>query len=62
MQNTLISRLLNKHEAAAIIGIQPHTLDKWRMTGKGPRFVKVGRHRRYDPADIQAWIESQKSQ
>ncbi|MGI9051049.1 MAG: helix-turn-helix transcriptional regulator [Ilumatobacteraceae bacterium] len=35
------------------------TLDQWAYQGLGPRFVKVGRHRRYRPADVLAWLEAQ---
>jgi hypothetical protein len=36
------------------------TLDQWSYRGVGPRAIKVGRFRRYDPADVYAWVEAQK--
>jgi hypothetical protein len=30
-------------------GVPRSTLDQWAYLGTGPRFVKIGRHRRYDP-------------
>jgi hypothetical protein len=30
----------------------------WRTRGKGPRGIKVGRHLRFRPADLAAWIEA----
>ena len=39
-------------------GVSKRTLDQWAYLGTGPRFVKIGRHRRYDPRDVEAWIES----
>ena len=41
-------------------GVSKRTLDQWAYLGVGPRFVKIGRHRRYDPRDVEAWIESRK--
>jgi len=36
------------------------TLAKWRSEGLGPRYSKVGRHVRYDWADVRAWVASQR--
>jgi len=33
------------------------TLANWRYQGKGPRFIKVGRHVRYRRSDVEAWLE-----
>lgn len=35
------------------------TLDQWAYRRIGPRYVKVGRYRRYRPEDVEAWVESQ---
>ncbi|MGO9780044.1 MAG: helix-turn-helix transcriptional regulator [Streptosporangiaceae bacterium] len=37
------------------------TLARWRSIGTGPRFIRVGRHVRYDWDDVRAWKDSQKS-
>ncbi len=51
--------LLTTEEAAKRLGIRPNTLAHWRLNGKGPRFLKVGRmHVRYRPEDIERWIEA----
>jgi hypothetical protein len=34
------------------------TLERWRQTGDGPRFVRVGRAVRYRRSDLDAWLES----
>jgi len=39
-----------------ICGLSPRTLEKFRITGQGPRFVKLGRRRLYDPRDLSQWI------
>ncbi|MFI6656889.1 helix-turn-helix domain-containing protein [Streptomyces sp. NPDC050523] len=34
------------------------TVYQWRRKGVGPRGFRVGRHLRFDPDDVSAWIES----
>ena len=47
--------LLATGEAAARLGLQPSTLEKWRSTGGGPLFVKLGRAVRYRITDLDAF-------
>ncbi len=50
--------LLTTAEAAEILRLsQPH-LEKMRIYGRGPRFVRLGRAIRYRRADLLAWIEA----
>lgn len=32
-----------------------HTIAKWAAVGTGPRYMKIGRHRRYRLSDLLAW-------
>ncbi|MDT0465323.1 helix-turn-helix transcriptional regulator [Streptomyces gibsoniae] len=34
------------------------TVYQWRRKGTGPRGFRVGRHLRFDPDDVRAWVES----
>ncbi|MGW5254684.1 helix-turn-helix transcriptional regulator [Streptomyces sp. NPDC004012] len=34
------------------------TLYQWRRKRIGPRGFRVGRHLRYDPDDVRAWVQS----
>lgn len=43
---------------ASYLDVPDRTLDEWAYRGTGPRFFKVGRHRRYDPRDVRAWLET----
>ena len=45
--------------AAERLGLSPSTLNKWRVQGCGPKFVKLGRSVAYRPADIDAWLAEQ---
>lgn len=44
--------------SAVLDGIPEKTLADWRSRGIGPAFIKVGRHIRYRPADIEKWLAS----
>ena len=49
-------QLLTPKEAAAILAVTPRTLERWRMTGEGPRFLKLSRATvRYTAADLAAF-------
>ena len=48
------------HDVADYLRISVKTIYKWRLTGDGPVGVRIGKHLRYDPADVVAWFESQK--
>ncbi len=50
--------LLSSVQAAAYLGVKEPTLVKWRMSGEGPCFVRVGRMIRYRQTDIEAWLAS----
>lgn len=52
--------LATKEEVAAYLKIQPKTLDVWASQGRGPRYIKIERARRYDWADIREWVEARK--
>lgn len=51
-----IQHLLNEKDAAAILCVKVPTLRRWRWAGKGPRFLKICGAVRYDPADLEAFI------
>jgi predicted DNA-binding transcriptional regulator AlpA len=45
-------------ELAAFLGDEfpEKTLANWRSQGSGPKFLKIGRHVRYRPADVETWL------
>jgi len=49
-------KLLTTPQAAAVIGLHPSYLAKARLTGTGPRFLKIGRAVRYRRLDVEAWL------
>ena len=44
--------VLTNKEAARKLGISHRTLEDWRLTNRGPRFVKLGRLVRYRLPDL----------
>jgi excisionase family DNA binding protein len=43
-------------DAAAYVGLSEGTLEKLRLTGEGPTYLKLGRAVRYVAADLDAWL------
>jgi predicted DNA-binding transcriptional regulator AlpA len=46
---------LRTREAAKYVGLSKSTLDKFRLEGGGPVYIKLGRAVVYDAADLDAW-------
>jgi hypothetical protein len=51
-----------ERDAAAILCVKVPTLRRWRWSGKGPAFRKIGAAVRYHPADLEAFIEAGRRQ
>lgn len=49
--------ILNTKQAARLLGTSPRTMEDWRLTGLGPRFVKLGRMVRYQVRDLVEFID-----
>ena len=50
--------LLNTKQAARTLGVSHRTLEDWRCTGSGPRFLKLGnRMVRYRLSDLQEFLQ-----
>lgn len=60
MPSDTYNRLLNVTEAAERLSVSASYLNKLRVTGGGPPFVKIGARVAYDPADLVAWLAGQK--
>lgn len=51
---------MNVVEAAAFIGVSTSMLNKLRVFGGGPVFLKIGRRVAYDPQDLTAWLDGRR--
>ncbi len=56
LQSLETDRLLHEAEAAKILSIKVSTLRRWRWSGEGPRFLKIGAAVRYDPQELKAYL------
>lgn len=52
------SELIDEPTLASRLGVSRSTLQSWRYTGRGPRFIKLGRMVRYRSADIDAYLRA----
>jgi excisionase family DNA binding protein len=50
--------VLNTKEAADYVRLGKPTLERFRLTGDGPQYAKLGGAVRYRQADLDAWLES----
>lgn len=53
-------RMLRTEDAANYTGLSASTLNKLRLTGGGPEYIKVGKSVVYDPADLDTWLSSKR--
>ena len=59
MSTTVVSPLWTIEEVARYLGIPVATLYGWRRHRKGPPAHRVGRHLRYLPDEVNAWLKEQ---
>ena len=57
---TTPERLWTHDETATYLHISAWTLHHLCVSGSGPTRYKVGKHRRYDPAEVRAWLRAQR--
>ncbi|MFE7837345.1 helix-turn-helix transcriptional regulator [Streptomyces sp. NPDC057474] len=58
---TITTKLAAPEEVADFLGLPIATLAQWRYLGKGPRWIKVGRHVRYRVSDVEQWLSQNAS-
>jgi hypothetical protein len=51
--------LWDSPEVSGFLRVPIGTLNQWAYLRKGPPFIRVGRHRRYRPELVQAWLDCQ---
>lgn len=52
--------LLSVDELSEYLSVPVRTLYDWRLAGRGPCAVHIGRQLRYFVGDVQAWLASQR--
>lgn len=49
--------LLSIEDLADYLGVPVATIYDWRVDGKGPCGVRVGRHVKFAQSDVRAWVQ-----
>jgi len=58
-----MSNLLNEQQATDFLGVgSPKTIQRWRVIGYGPPYLKIGHSVRYFQSDLINWLEAQRRQ
>jgi hypothetical protein len=52
--------LLTSAQVAQTYGLPVDTLKQWRYMRKGPAWITLGRHVRYAPEDVEAYLAAQR--
>jgi excisionase family DNA binding protein len=52
--------LIGVEELAEYLGVPVQTIYDWRLTGKAPRALKIGKHLRFALADVRDWLDAQR--
>jgi len=48
--------LLTQNEAAELLRLSPRTLERHRVTGNGPKFMKAGKRVLYSDSELKNWL------
>ena len=55
----VLDALLTPAMLAERLGMTERTLSEWRITGRGPAFIRIGKTVRYRPSVVDSWLLSQ---
>jgi hypothetical protein len=58
MSGSVIPRMLSTSDAAERCSVGKSTLEKLRLTGGGPKFIKLGKRVVYHPVDLDEWLSA----
>ena len=66
-----MEQLMDENDVAELLNLSPRTIQRWRVEGAGPPFLKMGvgpgrpgskgsGSVRYSPSDLESWLERQR--
>ena len=61
MSIAITERLWTVEDVSEYLGVPVETLYAWRKRRKGPPASRIGRHLRYEPADVRAYVRALRS-
>ena len=53
-----IPTLLNEFDVARVTGLSVASVRRWRLFGRGPKYLKIGSSVRYRAEDLQSWLDA----
>jgi excisionase family DNA binding protein len=59
-QRAIRQPLVSVKELAELLQVSVKTIYDWRYRGLGPKAIRVGRYVRYEPDEIERWLEFQR--
>lgn len=59
LRSHLPDRYLTPQDVAHMLSVPLETVYAWRRRRTGPPAFRIGKHLRYDPRTLAAWIEQQ---
>jgi predicted DNA-binding transcriptional regulator AlpA len=60
LRGGLPDRYLTPDDIAEMFEVPKETVYQWRKKRIGPRGFRIGKHLRYDPADVRAYVDQRK--
>ncbi|MFI0230806.1 helix-turn-helix transcriptional regulator [Streptomyces sp. NPDC017086] len=60
LRGGLPDRYLTPHDIAEMFEVPLETVYQWRKKRTGPRGFRIGKHLRYDPADVRTYVDQRK--
>ncbi|WP_328783315.1 helix-turn-helix domain-containing protein [Streptomyces canus] len=61
LRGGLPDRYLTPDDIAEMFGVPLETVYQWRRKRTGPPGFRIGKHLRYDPADVRTYVSQRKS-
>lgn len=55
-----LEQLVGIEELSEYLGVPVKTIYDWRLAGRGPCAIRVGRHLKYAVSDVREWLASQR--
>ena len=62
LRGRLPDRYLTPDDIADMFGVPLETVYQWRKKRTGPPGFRIGKHLRYDPVDVRAYVTSRKQE
>ncbi|KUL52299.1 helix-turn-helix transcriptional regulator [Streptomyces sp. NRRL S-1521] len=62
LRGGLPDRYLTPDDIAELFGVPLETVYQWRKKRTGPPGFRIGKHVRYDPADVYAFVAQQRAE